>query len=116
MPDLRKLAAVDIAFLGYKFVLAEYSCAVVLPIGLGMLTLLKGHLLWQAVVGMYLICLGIDYIPMLIFSVSIGNREQARAELGDELSQPRVAIAKYRKLSLLLLVPFVVPVLAFNRK
>jgi hypothetical protein len=39
---------------------------------------------------------------MLAYTVSIAKREDARAELGDELSQPREAMAKYRRLSVLL--------------
>jgi hypothetical protein len=50
--SFRKLAAIDIAFLGYKFVYAEYLCVVVLPIGLGILTLGEVHLTWQVVFGL----------------------------------------------------------------
>jgi len=103
--DFRKLAAIDIVFLGYKFVLAEYVCGLLLPIGLGVLSLSK-HSIWM---GAYLICLGLNYIPMLVYTISIANRERARAELGDELNNQRAAMSRYRRLSVVLLVPLAVP-------
>jgi len=112
MLDFRKLAAIDIVFLGYQIVFAEYVCGVVLPIVLGILSFVKGH----SVTGAYLISLGINYSPMLIYVVSIGNREKARAELGDELTQQRRALAKYRKLSVLLLMPLFVPLNAILKR
>jgi hypothetical protein len=47
MLGFRKLAAIDIAILGYKFIYAEYVCGVALPIGLGILTFVKSHSPWQ---------------------------------------------------------------------
>ena len=111
----RKLAAIDIAFLGYKFVYAEYVCGVLLPIGLGILTLGRAHSTWQIVFGLYLVCLGINYVPMLAYALFIPNRDQARAELGDELRQRREAMSKYRKISILLLVPLFAAIYALTR-
>ena len=62
---------------------------------------------------MYLISLGINYVPMFAYAVAIPTREGARAELGDELSDKRRAMSKYRRQSLLLLIPLLVPTLAF---
>jgi hypothetical protein len=87
----------------------------VLPIGLGILTLDKAPSTWQTVFGLYLVCLGINYAPMLAYTLSIANRDEARAELGDELSQRREAMAKYRRISILLLVPLFAAVYALTR-
>ena len=116
MLDFRKLAAIDIVFLGYKLVLAEYVCGVALPVILGVLSLAKSQSILQSLVGVYLISLGINYTPMLIYTVSIGSRDKARAELSDELSQQREAMAKYRKLSILLLLPLFVPLSAWSKQ
>jgi hypothetical protein len=112
MVNLRKLAAIDIAFLGYKFVLAEYAIGVFFSAALGLFVLFRGHSFWQICLGIYLICLGINYVPMLAYTVSLANKEGARGELGDELTDKPGAMAKYRRQSLLLLVPLVAPILA----
>jgi hypothetical protein len=116
MANLRKLAAIDIVFLGYKFVLAEYAVGVFLSAALGVFVLFRGHSFWQVVLGIYLICLGINYIPMLAYTLSIANKESARAELAGELSDKAGAMAKYRRQSLLLLVPFAPPTLAIIQR
>ena len=115
MPDFRKLAAIDIVFFGYTFVLAEYVCGIVIPIGLGILTLLKGYSAGKAAIAVYLISLGIDYVPMLIYTISIANRQQARAELREELTQQPQVVVQYRRLSILFLIPFFVPIVAIAR-
>jgi len=116
MPDFRKLAAIDIVFFGYTFVLAEYVCGIVIPIGLGILTLLKGYSAGKAAIAVYLISLGIDYVPMLIYTISIANCQRARAELREELTEQPGAMVKYRKRAILLLVPFFVPIVAISRR
>jgi hypothetical protein len=110
--DLRRLAAIDIVFLGFTFVVAEYVLGVLLSVALGLFVLVRSHSLWQVTLGAYLICVGINYTPMFLYSISIANRNNARAELGTELIEKRNVMAKYRRISLLLLVPLVPPVLA----
>lgn len=109
---LRKLAAIDIVFLGSKFIIAEFAGGVLLCIALGAFVLFKGHSLWQLALGLYLISLGLNYVPMLVYAVAITKGQSARAEIGDELLDKRRAMAKYRHQSLLLLAPLVVPILA----
>jgi len=108
----RKLAAIDIVFLGYRLILAEYAFGVLFSLALGVFVLLRRHSAWQLALGLYLICLGINYVPMLAYTVSIGNKQNAQAELADELTNKRRAMSKYRRLSALLLVPLLVPFLA----
>ena len=115
-PDFRKLAAIDIAFLGYRFILAEYAFAVVFSIALGILVLARSHSVWQVALGTYLVCLGINYVPMLVHTVSINNKQNAMAEMGDELNDKRTAMSKYRRVSLLLLVPLAVPFFTMIRR
>jgi len=49
---------------------------------------------------------------MLAYAVAITRRQSAEAELGEELMDKRRAMAKYRRQSLLLLVPLRAPMLA----
>jgi uncharacterized protein affecting Mg2+/Co2+ transport len=48
---------------------------------------------------------------MFAYTVSIRNKQNAQTELADELWEKRKAMSKYRRLSVLLLVPLLVPVL-----
>jgi hypothetical protein len=116
MVNLRRLPAIDITFLGYKFVLAEYAIGVFFSAALGLFVLLRGHSFWQICLGIYLICPGTNYMPMLAYTVSLANKDGARAKLGDELTDKAGAMAKYRRQSLLLLVPIVVPILALTHR
>jgi len=50
MISIRKLAAVDMAWLGVRVILAEYVLGVFLPLALGLLTIRAG-LLGTAVIG-----------------------------------------------------------------
>ena len=113
MTNLRKLAAIDIFFLGSKFIIAEFAVGVFLSAALGLFVLIRGHAFWQLALGIYLLCLGINYVPMLAYAISIGNKEHAQAELAGELADKRSAMAKYRRQSLLLLVPLAAPILVF---
>ncbi len=116
MVNLRKLAAIDIAFLGYRFVLAEYAVGVFFSAALGLFVLFRSHSYWQFALGVYLICLGINYVPLLAYAVSIANKEAARSELAAELTDKPKAMAKYRRQSLLLLVPLLVAILALAHR
>ncbi len=51
MINLRKLAAIDIAFLGYKFVLTEHVIGVLFSAALGLFVLFRSQSFWQAVLG-----------------------------------------------------------------
>lgn len=115
MLNLQKLAAIDIAFLGARLIIAEYAIGVLAAPALGVFTLLRESSYWQIVVGVYLILLGVNYIPMLAYAVAIGNGQSAQAELSDELSDKRQAMAKYRRQSVLLVVPLLVPIIALRQ-
>ena len=99
-------------FLGFKLVVSEYAFGVLGSIALGIFVLLRSHSIWQVALGAYLICLGINYGSMLADTISIANQQNARGELDQELKESQRAMAKYRRLSLLLLVPLSLPVLS----
>ena len=111
----RKLAAIDIVFLGARLIIAEYAIGVLVAPALGVLTLLRSSSSWQLALGIYLILLGINYVPMLAYAVAISRGRTAQAELSDELADKRQAMAKYRRQSVFLLVPLVVPVIALRQ-
>jgi hypothetical protein len=108
----RKLAAIDIVFLGSKFIIGEFAAGALLSAALGVFVLFRSHSFMQVALGLYLISLGVNYVPMLAYAVAITREHSARAELADELKDERGAMAKYRRQSVLLLVPLLVPILA----
>jgi hypothetical protein len=117
MMNPRKLVAIDIVLLGSRFIIAEFAGGVVLCVALGIFVLVRGHSFGQFVLGLYLISLGINYVPMLVYALVLAQRdESAPAEMGDELNDKRRAMAKYRRQSLLLLVPLLVPLVAVARE
>jgi len=56
----RKLAAIDLVFLGAKVIIAEFAGGVLLCLGLGAF-----------------VSLGINYIPLLIYAIAITRRRSA---------------------------------------
>jgi hypothetical protein len=106
MIDLRKLAAVDILFLGSKIILSEFTLGVLGPLALGLFILLRSHSVWQTILGGYLVSLGFNYVPLLAYAIAIVRHHSASTEVGEELGQGTHASFKYTVQSLVLLVPF----------
>ena len=94
--DFRKLAAIDIVFLGYKLV-SRNMPLVFCSRSLSVFRSVRGHSVWQVMLGTYLICLGINYERNWLMNSPKNGK----------------AMSKYRRLSVFLLVPLLVPVLVF---
>jgi len=118
--DVRKLAAIDLHFLGPKVILTEFALGVLGPVVLGLLTLrgaARHSWPWGLTLfGAYLLSLGVNYIPLLMHAVDLVRSRNASAEIAEELSERAAAFRKYRRQSLLLLVPLVVPIAAIAQE
>ena len=112
MIDLRKLAAVDLVFLGAKVILTEFALGVIGPLAFGLLTLLRSQSTEGVLFGVYLLSLSLNYIPMLAFAIALSRRGQPETEIADELGDRRRLFRKYRRQSLILLIPIVPVVVA----
>ena len=71
--NIRKLAAVDMAWLGTRVIVAEYALGVILPLGLGLVSIRSGLLGsapvgWETVLGFWLISIAANYIPLFIYA------------------------------------------------
>jgi uncharacterized membrane protein len=110
--NVRKLAALDIVFHGPKLILVEFAIGVLLPLAIGILFLSRGHSRLVFIFGLYMLALGMNYLPLLLHAISIARSGDAAAEVSHELSKGRQSARKYQVQSLLLLIPFAVPVLA----
>ena len=112
MLNVRKLAAIDLHFLGRTFILVEFALGVIGCGALGLITLRsaiqRGQSTALILLGAYLLALAINYVPLLIYAISLARSGRAQSEIADELLEPKAAMRKYRRQSLLILVPFAV--------
>ncbi len=120
MLNVRKLAAIDLQFLGAKIILTEFALGVLGSIALGLLTLRAGiqrfHSRKMIAFGAYLLFLGINYVPLLLHAISMQREGSALQEIAGELGDKRAAFRKYRRQSLFLLLPLIVPVAAIAQE
>jgi len=116
MLNVRKLAAIDLQFLGAKLILTEFMAGVAGSAALGVLTLRAGvqrfHSWKMAILGIYLMLLGVNYVPLLLHAFSLVRQGSPLQEIAGELGDKRAAFRKYRRQSLWLLVPLAVLVAA----
>ena len=111
--EIRKLAAVDMAWLGSKIIIAEYTLGVIFPLALGMFTLRSSlsspaPLTWQTALGIWLVTIAANYVPLLLYAVSIARAGSIEAEGRPEISHARC----YGVQQVIILVPFFVVVIA----
>ena len=111
--EIRKLAAVDMAWLGSKIIIAEYALGVILPLVLGVFTLRSTlssptSVTWQTALGIWLVTIAANYVPLLLYAVSIARAGSVEAEGRPEISHSR----RYGVQQIIILVPFFVVVIA----
>ena len=115
--NIRKLAALDIVFHGTRLILAEFIVAVVVPGVFGPLALFAffhnpAHPFAQLFVGCVFSWIAINYVTLLLYTISIIRRKSAEREVAFELEHKDYYARKYTTQSFLLVLPLVVPVLA----
>ena len=115
--NIRKLAALDIAFHGPKFILIEFALGVIGCAALGFFSLYFGlfhgpnHSQFAVMMGCFLLWIALNYVPLLIYAISIVRHQSARQEAAYELERREYA-GKYLRQSTLLLIPLAIPTLA----
>ena len=116
--NVRKLAALDIALHGVPLILAEFGFAVAIGAALGVwlaasaFPVSQGTALFRLVLGVYFLCVAINYVPLLLYAVVIAWRKSAQQEVAAELAEKGRYARRYGTQSLLLILPLVIPVLA----
>lgn len=118
---IRKLAALDMVFHRPKLILAEFILGVFGSVALAFVIAAPGFFaghwsLTQIVVSGYILCIGLNYVPLLLYAISIARRGSAQAEVALELAQREHFARKYSSQSFLLLLPLVAPVLALYQE
>ena len=116
MIDPRKLAAIHIATLGPTFAISNFAGTALLCLSIGAVILWRADSFQLFTFGFYFVSLCINFTVMLHYAMELNTRESARAEIGVELNKDRDAMAEYRRQSIYLLLPIVVPVVALRRR
>src|SRR5215470_17672520 len=85
MIEVRKLAAVDMAWLGTRVIVTEYALGVMLPLALGILSLRAGLAQqdlanWQTILGTWLVTISANYVPLFLYAVVIARAGTVRVE------------------------------------
>jgi hypothetical protein len=122
--NVRKLAALDIAFHGAPPILVEFGAAIAIGAALGVwltstaIPVSQGAALFRLVLGAYFLCLAINYVPLLLYGIAVARRGSARQEAAAELAAKdgRSARRRYGTQSLLLILPLVIPALALAQE
>lgn len=117
--NVRKLAAIDLHFLGPKFILVEFALGLLGLLGLGMLTLRSGmnaHSIRLAGLGAYMVTVGVNYLPLLLHAIEMAKHGSAHDEIAAELRDRPAALRKYRRQSITILIPFAVLILAMYQE
>ena len=115
---VRKLVGLDIVFHGYWFVLTECAFAIALGTALGLWishsAFLEGHAISpiRLVLGAYFLCGAINYVPLLLYAMTIVHHNSARDEVAAEMAEGGRYARKYGVRQLWLVVPLVIPMLA----
>jgi hypothetical protein len=118
MINVRKLAALDIALHGSRFILAEFGGGVLLCLALGLWLIYASFPVGQdtamlrLVTEVYLLFLAINYVPLLVYAILIARRKSARQEVAAELADKGRYARKYGLQQLFLVAPLIIPVLA----
>src|SRR5690348_1209474 len=70
------------------------------------------HSLFSVIMGCFLLWIALNYVPLLIYAISIVRHKSAHQEVAYELEHRDKYAGKYMHQSTLLLIPLAVPALA----
>ncbi|MDQ6637830.1 MAG: hypothetical protein M3Y62_08615 [Candidatus Dormibacteraeota bacterium] len=120
MLNVRRLAAIDMQLHGTRVILWEFGLGAGLCVAFGVLSvalgvrLLKYGLNWQLFLGLGLLSVGVNYLPLVIHGLDLARRGTVREEAGLDTSPD--AARRYTVLQLWLLVPFALVALALAQR
>jgi len=112
--NVRKLAALDIAFHGPRLILAEFALGVVVCAALSLGSFLNPiHSPFMIIIGCFFLWVALNYVTLLLYAMSIVSRKSAYQAVAFELAHNDTYARKYTlQTTMLLLVPLVLPLLA----
>ncbi len=113
MINIRKLAALDMLLHGGRLIQAEFGIGILVPIVLGIRLLGAGWSSavksgWDVGLGLWLIGMAANYVPLFIYTILIARAGTIQEEGQPELPQ----VKRYSIQQVIIFVPFLVAVLA----
>ena len=111
--NIRKLVALDITLHGPRFILIEFGIGTPAILLVGLWLMLTSSVF---ILGLYLFLTGINYVPLLIYSVVISKKGSAQTEVETDLAQNKHYVRKYSLQQVLVFVPLAVLLLAIIQK
>jgi hypothetical protein len=117
MINIRKLAAVDMVWLGTRVILAEYFLGIVFPLILGWISIRAGlskpvPIVWETALGFWLVSIGVNYIPLFTYAVLLSRAGTVKAEGHPELAHAK----RYGAQQIIILIPFLVGIVALMQE
>ena len=116
--DVRRLAALDMAVHGKRFIVAEFGVGVLGCLVLGGLSVsggMRSGATWELLLGFVLLWIALNYVPLLIHAVDLARSGTARQEAADEIEHPEL-IRRYTFRQLWILVPLAVVVMDITQR
>ncbi len=116
--NIRKLVALDLVFHGSRFILAEFAVAVIVCGSFGIFSLFAffrnpSRPLFTILIGLVLCWIALNYVPLLLYAISIVRCKSAQQEVAFELEHKETYARKYTLQSVWLLpLPLIVPILS----
>jgi hypothetical protein len=121
--NVQKLAALDMVLHGTKLILAECVFTVLIGCALGGFIVYVQLVLagsarspWLLLFGVYMILIGLNYVPLLLYAIGIARRGNARDVIARDLERKDAFVRKYSLRQLVLLLPLVIPILAITQE
>ena len=117
MIEVRKLAALEMAWLGARVIVTEYALGVMLSLVVGIFSLRVGLaqqdlVNWQTILGAWLLTISANYIPLFLYAVAIARGGTVREEGLPEFAQA----GRYGIQQAIILVPLFVVFLAYAQE
>jgi hypothetical protein len=115
--NVKKLVALDIVTHGHWIILAEFAFGVFVSGAIGIFSLCSffsntNSALLVGIIGVVLLWISLNYVPMLLYTISIMRHKNVSKEVARELESGDIHTRKYAFQSLFLILPLIVPILA----
>jgi hypothetical protein len=108
--SVRKLVVLDMTLHGRRLILLEFGISAPGMIAAGLFIILRGY--WP--LGTYLLLLGVNYVPLLMYALALSRRP---GEVAKQHGPGQVRIVrKYGAQQTILLVPFAIPIMAILQR
>ncbi len=117
--SVRKAAALDIVFHGPRFILAEFAFGLCIcaTIGMFILSRMSHPSFWSIAEGSFFLWVALNYVPLLLYAISIVRRKSAQQEVAYELQHKQRYALKYTlQTALLLCLPFALFLVALSQE